>query len=164
MAADSISYGIRPIIQGMKFILKAGEFDADIEDFVANEIKNKGGKPHLMGYARPVANGDERISVLERLSKKLGFTRGRYLDTAFKIESILDRDFSESMNLNGYVSAFLSDQCFTPKESYRVFSVVLSSGVAACSVDYSDREKGSFAPLRVEDIAYSGSAKREVIV
>jgi citrate synthase len=165
MAADSRSYGIRPIMDGVDFIKHAYNSvscGVTIEEFVVHEINSKGGKPHLMGFARPVVKGDERIVVLERLSKRLGFERGEHLKLAYQIESILDRDFGESMNLNGYVSAFLSDQGYSAIDIYRIFSVVLSSGVVACSVDYADRDHGSFAPMRVDDIDYTGEEFRVI--
>ena len=167
MAADSKSYGIRPIIDGVNFITRAnksvnGEPKLSIEEFVKNEIRKKGGKPHLMGFARPVVKGDERIIVLENYSKRLGYKKGKHLKIAYAIETILDRDFGESMNLNGYVAAFLSDQGYSSIDIYRIFSGVLSSGVVACAVDSADRSRGSFAPIKTEDIIYSGCSQRSI--
>jgi citrate synthase len=165
LAADSTSYGPRTIMSGIDLITRAHRSvgsGINIEDFVATEIKNMGGKPHLMGYARPIVKGDERVVVLEKNSKKLGFEQGEHLKLAYKIEAILDRNYGESMNMNGYISAFVSDQNFSAMEIYRICSVMVSSGVAACGVDSADRINGSFAPLHVEDIIYTGIPSRSI--
>jgi citrate synthase len=165
MAADSTSYGPRTIMAGIDLIVRAYESvksGSDVEQFVADEVKSKGGKPFLMGYARPVVRGDERIVVLEKNTALLGFQRGGHLDIAYQIESILDRNFGESMNLNGYISAFVSDHGFSALEIYRICSVIVSSGVAACHVNNVDERHGSFAPLQIQDIEYIGSEARSV--
>jgi citrate synthase len=165
MAADSRSYGPQTLIECIKLISrahKAAENGCSMEDFVYGEVKSSGGKPHLIGFARPIAKGDERIIVVEKLSKKLGLERGEHIKLAFEIESILHRDFGEAMNLSGYVGAFLSDYDYSALEAMRIFSVGVSSGIVACNVDYADRKGGSFSPLRVEDISYAGTPHRSV--
>ena len=166
MAADSRSYGTRPLLEGVEFIQRAHrEVEANgisVTDFVDTEVKKHGGKPHLMGYARPIAKGDERISAMERVAQGLGFEHGPHLRLAYKIEKKLSAEFDETMNINGYVSAFFSDQGYTPLEVYRICSVLVFSGVTACFVDAADREEGTFAPLQVADIDYAGKAAREL--
>ena len=166
LAADSASYGTRPIKGGVELIKRASDSvgaGVSVEEFVSREVQAKGGKPHLMGYARPVVKGDERIIVLESLAAKLGFKRGPHLELAYAVEAILDRDFGESMNMNGYVSAFITDNGYTAEEMYRICSNVVTSGVVASSVDFADRKQGSFSPIHVGDIIYSGIAPRAII-
>ena len=165
LAADAKSYGIKPLLQGVQFIQAAMAdcgrgFSAD--EIVKKECAKHRGKPYIMGYARPIAKGDERVVAMERVQKELGLPVGKHLQLAYQIERFLLRDFDESMNINGYVSAFLSDQGYTDEEVYRIFAVLVSSGVTACYVDTRDRPPESFLPLRCQDIEYTGKPARPV--
>jgi citrate synthase len=165
LAADSRSYGVRTLGESMDLIARVYSYTdqgGSVEDFVKEEVKASGGKPYLIGFARPVAKGDERISVLERLSKKLGFEHGPHLALAYQIESVLNRDFGEAMNISGYISAFASDHGYSSVDVRRIFSIGVSSGISASHVDYADREQGAFAPLQVCDINYLGQPKRSI--
>ncbi len=166
MAADSRAYGIRPIIDGIEFISDAlqsvKERGLSVAEFVSEEVDKRGGKPYLMGYARPVAKGDERVKALEQVAKQLGFNVGSHLALAYEIEQELSSRFDESMNINGYVSAFMSDQGISAIDTYRLFAVVVASGVAACYVDNADSKQAMFSPLRVTDIDYEGKLARSI--
>jgi len=165
LAAESTSYGIKPLISGVDFIKDAYAQvtqGASVEDFIISETKKHGGKPHLMGYARPIAKGDERIPAMEKVTKNLGFSIGEHLALAYQIESALSIKFDESMNINGYMSAFLVDQGFTAIEVYRTFSALVVSGVTACYADTADRIAGNFAPLKTDDVIYKGRPLRSV--
>ncbi|MEX1057910.1 MAG: hypothetical protein WED11_09265, partial [Natronospirillum sp.] len=70
--------------------------------------------------------------------------------------------YDESMNINGYMSAFMADQGYSAEEAYRIFSVQVFSGVTACFVDTADRPAGTFAPLQVKDVTYTGQPAREL--
>ena len=99
---------------------------------------------------------------MEKVSKVLGFSIGEHLSLAYKIEKILSTKFDESMNINGYMSAFLADQGFTATEVYRTFSALVVSGVTACYADTADRLEGSFAPLKTSDVIYKGPPLRTI--
>lgn len=163
LAADSRTYGSRPVIEGMNFIQNARRAQLagqSVATIVETACAAHGGKPLIMGYARPVAKGDERVTAMEPVTARLGFVAGPHLELAYAIEAILLARFDESMNINGYVSAFLSDQGFSPEEGYRLFATVVMSGVTACYVDAAARPAGEFLPLRCEDIEYQGPAPR----
>lgn len=166
LASDSRSYGIRPLREGVEFIQRAYAEVTDkgitCTEFVDSEVKKHGGKPYLMGYARPIAKGDERIPAMQRVAADLGFTDGPHMSLAYAIEERLSEQFDETMNINGYMSAFMSDQGYTPEEVYRIFSALVFSGITACYVDAADRIEGSFAPLKVEDIEYTGVEARKL--
>lgn len=165
LAADSSIYGIRPIIEGVRFIQRALEIHRTgltAQEIVAREIQANGGKVSIMGYARPIAKGDERIPAMERVAEVLGYAIGEHLALAYEIEEVLVEQYDETMNILGYVAAFLADQGVAPEEAYRMTAVVVSSGVTACYVDSRDRPAGSFLPLRCEDIEYAGRPPREV--
>jgi citrate synthase len=165
MASDSRSYGGRTLVEGLNLIQrtkKAIDNGAPIESFIDGELRKHGGKPHLMGYSRPIAKGDERIPAMERVTKHLGFKVGAHLKLAYQIENILSQRFDEKMNINGYISGFLADQGYTPEEVHQIFSVMVFSGITACYVDTIARPRGTFAPLGVEDAVYMGKPARSI--
>ncbi|MEJ2200585.1 MAG: hypothetical protein P8X63_06180 [Desulfuromonadaceae bacterium] len=116
----------------------------------------------MTGYARPIAKGDERVTAMERVSQKLGYLPGEHLSLAYEIEKILVKMFDESMNINGYCSAFFSDQGYSPEEAYRMCAILPASGIMACYADTSARPPETFLPMRCEDIDYQGKAPRPV--
>ncbi len=165
MATDSRSYGVLPLLEGVTFIQNAlvqYKKGCSAEEIVEQVTKANRGKPYIVGYIRPIAKGDERLEAMERVSQKLEFSVGEHLSLAYQIESVLMKKFDEGMNINGYVSAFLSDQNFSPKETYQIFSMLVASGVTACYLDTFNQPANSFLPLRCDDIDYQGTAARSV--
>jgi len=166
LASDSRSYGIKPLKEGVGFIQHAmSKFRSGIsaKNIVHQECEKHGGKPYIMGYARPIAKGDERVVAMESFSEKLQFKTGEHLSLAYDIERILMEKFDESMNINGYMSAFLSDQNYSSDEVYRIFSVLVNSGVTACYIDTFDKPAETFFPWRCDDIEYMGKSPRKLI-
>ena len=165
LAADAKSYGIKPLIQGVRFI-QAAQMDfklgLTVGEIIRNECAKHRGKPNIMGYARPLAKGDERIVAMARVQQALGLPTGKHQQLAEQIEQALLKDFDESMNINGYMSAFLSDLGYTDEEVYRIFAILVTSGVTACYVDTRDKAADTFLPLRCADIEYSGKLARPV--
>lgn len=165
LAADSRNYAQRTLVEGCKFIsfaLSETRKGLTAEEFVMQQITETGGTPKFMGYARPVAKGDERVPAMERIAKAHGFTDGEHLNLAYAIEKILLERFDESMNLTGYMAAFFSDQDFSGEEAYRICSIWVNSGVTACYTDTIARPAGTFMPLRCDDIEYQGPPPRAV--
>jgi citrate synthase len=165
LATDSRSYGVLPLIEGVKFIqdaVVAHEQGATAKDIVSNAASARGGKPFIVGYIRPIAKGDERLEVLERVAKQLHMPMGKHLQLAYQIEQELMSAYDEGMNVNGYVSAVLSDYGFTEQEIYQLFSTLVASGVTACYLDTYHRPADTFLPLRCEDMDYQGPAPRAV--
>ncbi len=165
LAADAKLYGTKTVVKGMGFIQAALAYfksGITVDEIVKNECVKHRGKPNIMGYARPIAKGDVRIAAMKRVQQELGLATGEHLQLAYQIEKTLVRDFDENMNLNGYVSAFLSDQGYTAEEAYRILAVLVSSGVTACYIDTRDRPPEAFLPLRCDDIEYTGKPARAV--
>jgi len=165
LAADSRTYGIFPLIEGLEFIqhaLKRHHDGLTAEKIVEEKTLASRGKPYITGYIRPIANGDERIEVMEELTKRLNFSVGPHLTLAYEIEEVLLKGYGERMNVNGYISAFLSDQGFSPQEVYQMCSMAVASGVTACYLDTFNRPANTFLPLRCDDIDYQGVPRREV--
>lgn len=165
LAGDSVMYGQYPLIAGANFIqaaLKDHEQGMTAEAIVNREVARNRGKVAIMGYARPIATGDERIPAMERVTEQLGFAPGSHLKLAYEIEAVLNNLYNERMNINGYVSAVLSDQGLTADQIYQICSIATTSGVTACYLDALQRPAGSFLPLRCDDIEYTGHAAREL--
>lgn len=165
LAADSRSYGPYTLLEGVTFIqgaLKQQELGKSASEIVTEITDANRGKPYIVGYIRPIAKGDERLETMERVGKKLGFSDGRHLALAYEIEKVLMEKFDEGMNINGYMSAFLSDQGFSAQDVYRMYAAMVASGVTACYLDTFHQPPNSFLPLRCDDIDYQGASSREV--
>lgn len=165
LAADSRMYGVFPLLESVGFIRAAlvkHQGGASAATIIQDAFAACTGKPYIMGYRRPIAKGDERLEVMERVGQNLGFTIGDHMRLAYEIEKILMADHDEGMNINGYMSAFLADQGFTPEEAYQMFAMLVASGVTACYLDTYKRPADTFLPLRCEDIDYQGPARRVV--
>lgn len=165
LAADSRIYGVLPLLESVAFIqqalikFKQGSTPPIIVDEAFAACT---GKPYIMGYRRPIAKGDERLEVMEKVGRKLGFNIGEHMLLAYEIEKELLQRIDEGMNINGYMSAFLADQGFNAQESYQIFSLLVASGVTACYLDTYRRPPDTFLPLRCDDIDYQGTPRRAV--
>jgi citrate synthase len=165
LASDSHMYGPFTLFKGVEFIQDAKiEIDGGVslEGFIESKIKRSGGKVHLMGFARPIAKGDERVEAMLSYSKSLNFEIGGHLQLALEMEQYLIKNHDESMNIGGYISAFLSDQNLTPEQVYLLFPSMVNSGVTACYIEDLNKPDDSFLPLTCEDIEYTGPALREL--
>lgn len=165
LAGDSKAYGQGTLKKCMEFILQARlrqEQGESARDITEAEIRKNRGKPNITGFARPLAQGDERVAAMEKITASLGFSVGKHLQLAYDIESVLFQRFGESMNLAGYMSGFLADQAFTAQDVYAIYSASVMSGVTACYNEYADQAQNSFLPLRCDDIDYVGPDFRAV--
>ncbi|MGI9292954.1 MAG: hypothetical protein ACR2PS_03145 [Pseudomonadales bacterium] len=165
LANDSYMYGAGSALASMNFITQAlrdFENGMSVKEIVRNEVRKSRGKLHITGYVRPIAKGDERVIALEKFARKLQFSIGPHEKLAFEIEDYLIDNFSEGMNAGGYMTAFLSDQGFTPQQVYNFSAMIVFAGVEACYIDNVTRPYGSFLPLRCDDIEYTGKPIREI--
>lgn len=165
LANDSRTYGVKPLIEGVQFIQSAlcqAKEGSSVEKIIDNECNKHGGKPHMMGYARPIAKGDERIPAMEKVQKNLNIPLGPHQKQAYAISKVLQEKFNESINFNGYIAAVLADLNFSPMEAYRISSLAVSSGVTACYVDTMSKPPESFFTQRCNDINYTGKAVRSL--
>lgn len=165
LATDSRSYGVLPLIEGVNFIQNAllrHRQGSAASDIVREAASARGGKPYIVGYIRPIAKGDERLEVMEKVAKKLRMPVGEHLSLAYAIEKVLLDTYDEGMNINGYVSAVLSDYGFSAQQTYQMFSTLVASGVTACYLDTYHRPPDTFLPLRCADIDYQGPDARRV--
>jgi citrate synthase len=164
LAGDSKMYGPGTVLAAVDFIATATreiEAGQSVASFIAARATVKG-RMMAPGYGRPIASGDQRVAAMQRVAEQLGFTVGRHLATAFAIESYLLDSMGESLNLAGYMSAFLLDQGFQGFEGYVIFSLCVNGGIHACYAENRAKPAGSFLPMRCADIAYAGFAERAV--
>jgi hypothetical protein len=166
LASDSRMYGPGTIVAGVSFITSALQQvgnGTSVTHLLENFAKDCHGKSPLpMGYARPIACGDERITAMEGVSTTLGFERGKHLELAYRIEKIMQDNYGEGINLLGYTVAFLSDQGFSATDQTRLLSSMVHSGVQACYAEAADKPPESFFPLQCNDIDYQGTPPRVV--
>jgi citrate synthase len=166
LATDSRLYGPLSVVNSAKFIAEAlslKEAGKEVGDIVETLPRRRpDGTLMVPGFNRPVASGDERIPLLEKLTKELGFKIGAHLTLAYEIEGILSTKYNEYMNSGGYRAAFLCDQGYTPQEIYRIISIYMNVGITACYSEAADHPGESFFPLRCEDIDYQGKPPREL--
>lgn len=165
LASDSDLYGPGTLVKSANFIMNARrkyEQGMSVEEIVREQQRNPRAKPIIVGYARPVAKGDERVFAMRQVAERLGFAVGEHLALALKIEKFTFEQFGETINLGGYVTAFLCDQNFSPAEIYRICAMSVNSGIHACYVEAADQPPETFFPLHCEDIDYQGKPPRPV--
>ncbi len=163
LATDSRMYGVGPLYDGVAFIVTALQrrnAGMSIEEIIIAHHRENIGTPSITGYARPIAKGDERVNVMKDITAGLGFKTGPHLSLAYEIEDFMIENHSECLNINGFSSAFLSDQGFSSEEIYRLSTTVVHAGVHACYAETADAPPESFFPLRCEDINYQGAEQR----
>lgn len=162
LASESRLYGPGTVRAATEFIVEAqravaaGAAPAD----VIREFRRRQRTQALPGFGRPVAKGDERVVAMKRLAQQLGFATGSHVRLADAIERELVESCGESMNLAGYIMAFLSDQGFTAAEIHALYSVCVEAGLLACYQEARAAPAEAFLPLRVDDIEYTGPPPR----
>jgi len=165
LANDSRMYGAGCLTRAVKFIvdaLRKKKQGWSTEKIVAAQARQPGSKPVIVGYARPLATGDERVVVLKRLIAELGFPVGEHLALAYEVHDVFMAQYNESMNIAAFMAAFYSDHGLSIKDIYRLFSTFVMSGVHACYAEAADQPAGAFFPLQCSDLNYQGVKAREV--
>lgn len=166
LATDSRLYGPLSVVNSAKFIAQALSLKKTgmaIEEIVETLPRRRpDGTLMIPGFNRPVASGDERIPLLEKLTQKLGFKIGAHLTLAYEIEDIISEKYNEYMNSGGYRAAFLSDQGYSSQEIYRIISTYMNVGITACYSEAAEQPGESFFPLKCKDVDYQGKSPREL--
>jgi len=165
MASDSAMYGARTLRDGMKFIIGAlqrSKQGVAAEQIVQEEIRRNRGQIAIMGYARPLASGDERVDAMLAFMKKRQIPYGEHVQLALDIEKHLLDHYQESLNVGGLMSAFMADNGFDSEQTYQIFAACVISGVVACFADAEKDLPERFLPMRCDDIEYQGVAPRSL--
>ena len=164
LASESAIYGPGTVMSATRFIVnavKAINHGSTVAEYIEATAKTRLGLK-APGFARPLAKGDERVSAMFRVAEELGFDQGIHIKTALEIEKYLLQNFDESLNLAGYIMAFLSDQGYTDTEIFRIYSLCVNGGIHACYSEAYDQPPDHFLPLRCADIEYTGTAIRKI--
>lgn len=170
LAADSRMYGAGTMKACMQFIYRAGEqakSGMQVSEIVEQELQSRKkqlkSKAVIVGYSRPIASGDERVTAMQRVGVQLGYKPSHHEKLAIGIHNELDANYDDGMNVAGYCAAVLADFGYTPTEVERLFATWVHSGVHACYSEAADNEELTFLPMRCEDIQYDGPAKRKLV-
>jgi citrate synthase len=165
LTSDSLQYAGWAISLSADFLAGAlrqkNEPGFSIEEFLASRPKSPAGCPVMPGYSRPVALGDERVTVLHRLLAASGIPIGEHLRLALALHHVLLSKYGEQINAGGFMAAFLLDQDFTLAQIYAFFSNAVQAGAIACYIEAADRPAESFLPMRCDDVDYQGPPPRE---
>lgn len=162
LASESRLYGPGTVLAATDFIVEAlrdnqsGTTPAKIVENYRQLHKTRA----IPGFGRPVARGDERVVAMKRLAKNLKFDVGAHLTLANSIEAELLKEAGESMNLAGYIMAFMSDLDYAADEIHALYSICVEAGLLACYRDAVLAPADAFMPMRVEDVQYSGPPPR----
>jgi len=164
MAQDSTGYGVGTLTACGQFLIKINEglSHRTLKDLLETEIKKTRGKPKIIGYSRPIANGDERIAALKQVAVEQSLKTGKYEKLAFDIDHYLTGNYNESINFSAYVSAVMLDNGYTCDEIERIYTFVVALGALACYRDYSSQDSLAFKPLKITDLEYTGKQPRRL--
>lgn len=163
LASDSRIYGPKTLIEGMEFIQQTfiRSQTETVEEIIESLPKSKG-KPLAMGFARPIAVGDERVYALQKIADKLNLPLGKHLKLAYEIENYIFENYHEKINFGGYLAANFLDFEIDKMHVYAITSTFVSSGVTTCYLDALQNPPETFLPLRCDDIEYQGKVARNI--
>ncbi|MBL4761464.1 MAG: hypothetical protein JKY93_02040 [Gammaproteobacteria bacterium] len=167
MAQDSRMFGCGVMPDASAFIQKAKrqhDSGMTVTEIIDEDLASKrvppGSTPVVVGFARPLAKGDERVDAMEIVAKELGFEVGPHMAIANQVHNELVERQNEGINFAGYCAAFMSDQGFTVKEIHRLYNIWVVSGVNACYAEGFDNPPETFLPRRCDDVNYVGVENR----
>jgi hypothetical protein len=164
MSGDSANHGPGSVAATGRFLIKALEAvrsGQSVEEFVESQAIVKG-RLLAPGFVRPLAHGDDRVTVLLQLAEELGYECGPYQELVFSMHDYLQERCGESLNMGGFCIAFMLDQGFPLVQTERIITLVFSGGLHACYAEYRDLPPDSYLPLRCDDIDYVGVPERPV--
>lgn len=162
LASESRLYGPGTALASTRFIVEAlrshqaGQTPGEIVAGFRRRQRTRA----IPGFGRPVARGDERVVAMKRLAQRLGFAVGPHLALADAVEAVLRDEAGESMNLAGYITAFLTDLGYRADEIHAVYAICVQGGLLACYREAVTGAPDTFMPMRVDDVRYTGPAPR----
>lgn len=165
LGSDSSMYGtgFYPVlVKYLEEMLVLHKQGMSAEEIVDQEVAKTKGRVKMLGFARPIAKGDERVVEMLAYAKKLDFVNGEYITLALDIERYLLEKYDESLNIGGYIACFLLDQNFNAQQIYNLLAIYVNSGITACYQAELEKDEGHFLPMRCDDISYIGVQPREL--
>ena len=160
--SEASIYGRRPDIRAINFLIRAKnglDQGKNLQEIAEAELKKYRG---IYGYGRPIVNRDERIMPLLEHAKELSLADGHYTQIAFEVEKILLHGrWRMRMNVAALGAALAADQGLTEREYYLFLIPCFTAGIMPCFIEASDRQEGTFLPIRCERIKHEGVARRK---
>lgn len=162
LASESRLYGPGTALASTGFIVAALQLHQQgcTPAEIVTDFRRRQRTRAIPGFGRPVARGDERVVAMKRLAQRLGFAVGPHLALADAVEAVLRDEADESMNLAGYITAFLADLGYRADEIHAVYAICVQGGLLACYREAVTGAPDTFMPMRVDDVRYTGPAPR----
>ena len=156
--SEATIYGGKALIMAIDYFIKIRN---NIENgVVLSDILSE--KLFFYGYGRPILQKDERIPHLMRTLKDCALDQGKHVLLACEIEQILlKRKNKVCLNYGGLIAAVAADMDFTQREFYLYVISMFNAGMTPCFVDATEKNEGTFFPLRCSCLSYEvGIARR----
>lgn len=164
MASYSSLYGPGTTFAACEFLARARtalDEGESLDGFLGRHLR-RDGRVRAPGFSRPIAQGDDRVGALARLSRELGFEDGMHVSLAWRIDEWLRGRAPDEINMLGYVVAFLLDRGIGPAAIERLYAMCVNAGVHACYTEAATEPPGGFLPLSCADVEYTGTPAREL--
>lgn len=161
-ASEASIYGLRPMVGAYYFFTKAIEHvddESKLEEFILSYLKKYKVIP---GYGRPLSPEDERIAPLFERTKALGFADGKYVKLSFTVDRLLFKRKKMKMNVAALSAAIAGDVGLSIREYYYLASLAFTGGMFSPMIDAFEKPEGTFFPLRVSRINYTGIKESRV--
>ncbi len=165
IASNSRFYGTAPLQMVCEFIQLARSelVTHSVEEFIQQHVIKSSGKYYMPGWARPLSRGDERVPTMYHISyEELNFEIGEHMQASMTLDTQLSQQLNESINIGGFLCAFLLDQGFTKVEVTRLCTLITNGGMHACYAEAADSPPLSYLPLQCDDIEYTGRKRRSL--
>lgn len=161
--SEASIYGGRPNSRSINFLIRTKnslDQGKGLQEIIEEELKKH---RVIYGYGRPIANrGDERIAPMLKLAKELNLADGPYTQIAFEVEKILLQGrWRMRMNVTGLCAALSANQGLSEREHFLFTTPCFTAGIMPCFIEASERQEGTFLPIRCGRIHYQGVPKRK---
>ena len=139
--AGAIEKAMKNLQEGVKLVETYGRSASETARFMVEELKNQGQK--VPGFGHRYHTEDPRARKLLKLAKEYG-CRGKHVELALEIETILESEKGVKMNIDGANAAILSDLGFNWRFGCGIFAIGRLPGLLA----HVNEEMSSEEPFR----------------
>lgn len=164
-AANAVSeasiYGRRTDHKASAFLWRthaAMQDGVTLADCVEEHLSTRG---KLLGYGRPIFNGDERIAPLMATAQNLGFDQGPHVKLAFAVEEYLASTGRHlKINVAALGAAFGADFGMTPLQWSMMLFPIFLAGMTPCYLEALEKPIGAVFAARCDQVQYTGPSAR----
>lgn len=139
--AGAIEKAMKNLQEGVKLVETYGRSASETARFMVEELKNQDQK--VPGFGHRYHTEDPRARKLLKLAKEYG-CRGKHVELALEIETILESEKGVKMNIDGANAAILSDLGFNWRFGCGIFAIGRLPGLLA----HVNEEMSSEEPFR----------------